>query len=85
MDWTQAKCRDVDTELFFPVGTTGPALAQIAQAKAVCAGCPLIDPCRVLGASQGYGIYGGLTETERRETSQIGEHRPDRPLAAAAS
>ena len=34
-----AACRDTDPDLFFPVGTTGPALVQIAQAKAVCSEC----------------------------------------------
>ena len=37
---TGASCRPVATpspDLFFPVGTTGPAIEQIAQAKAVCA------------------------------------------------
>ena len=33
MDWrSQAACLTVDPELFFPVGNTGPAIAQIARA-----------------------------------------------------
>ena len=40
MDWRhRALCRDEDPELFFPIGTTGPALVQIEQAKAVCQRC----------------------------------------------
>ena len=37
MDWRdRAICREDDPELFFPIGTSGPALLQIQQAKAVC-------------------------------------------------
>nr|BFE68086.1 hypothetical protein GCM10020092_013870 [Actinoplanes digitatis] len=37
MDWRHhAICRDEDPELFFPIGTSGPALLQVEQAKAVC-------------------------------------------------
>ncbi|GAA1425973.1 hypothetical protein GCM10009601_33910 [Streptomyces thermospinosisporus] len=32
----RAACRDEGPDLFFPIGTTGPALVQTGQAQAVC-------------------------------------------------
>lgn len=69
MDWRhEASCRDVDPELFFPIGTTGPALAQIEAAKAICNMCAVQAPCLEwsLSTAQDAGIWGGLTEDERR-------------------
>lgn len=68
-DWRdRAACRDEDTELFFPTGTTGPALPQIDEAKAICARCPVSSDCLnfALQTGQDYGIWGGLTAEERR-------------------
>jgi WhiB family transcriptional regulator, redox-sensing transcriptional regulator len=64
----EAACRGEDPELFFPAGSTGPALLQIAEAKEVCARCPVRDACLdfALGSGQRFGIWGGLTEDERR-------------------
>jgi WhiB family redox-sensing transcriptional regulator len=69
MDWRhQASCRDVDPELFFPIGATGPALAQIEAAKAICGMCSVREPCLewALETGQDSGVWGGLTEEERR-------------------
>ena len=68
-DWRlRASCRDTDPALFFPVGTTGPAVQQIAAAKAVCGACPSQEPCLefALASNQDSGVWGGLTEDERR-------------------
>ncbi|MEO3810887.1 WhiB family transcriptional regulator [Sphaerisporangium sp. B11E5] len=69
MDWRhRAACRDVDPELFFPIGNTGPALMQIEEAKQVCRSCPVIDSCLkwALESGQDAGVWGGLSEDERR-------------------
>ncbi|MFD3546738.1 WhiB family transcriptional regulator [Streptomyces sp. NPDC058655] len=69
MDWRhEAACRQEDPELFFPIGTSGPALVQAEQAKAVCRRCPVMAECLqwALDGNQDMGICGGMTEDERR-------------------
>jgi WhiB family redox-sensing transcriptional regulator len=69
MDWRhEAACRDEDPELFFPVGNTGPALSQIEEAKVVCARCTVTTDCLkwALESGQEAGVWGGLSEDERR-------------------
>lgn len=68
-DWRQhATCRHEDPDLFFPIGTTGPALLQTEQAKAVCRRCPVREPCLewAMETDQTLGVWGGTSETERR-------------------
>lgn len=64
-----AACRDTDPDLFFPVGTTGPAIEQINNAKAVCADCEVRQPCLefALTTNQDSGVWGGTSEEERRK------------------
>jgi WhiB family redox-sensing transcriptional regulator len=69
MDWrNRAACLDEDPELFFPIGNTGPAISQIDEAKAVCRRCEVIDTCLkwALESGQDAGVWGGLSEDERR-------------------
>jgi WhiB family redox-sensing transcriptional regulator len=69
MDWRhRAACRDEDPELFFPIGTSGPALLQVEQAKAVCRRCTVADNCLqwALETGQDAGVWGGMSEEERR-------------------
>ncbi len=65
---SQALCRDTDPDLFFPVGTTGAALIQIEQARSVCWQCPVQAECLefALDTNQDSGIWGGMSEEERR-------------------
>lgn len=68
-DWRRnAACRDADPALFFPVGSTGPAVAQIGEAKAVCARCEAQAACLefALATNQESGVWGGTAEDERR-------------------
>lgn len=69
-DWRKlASCRDTDPDLFFPVGTTGPAIEQIENAKAVCRSCEAQVPCLefALSTNQDSGVWGGTSEEERRK------------------
>ena len=69
MDWRhEALCLDEDPELFFPIGTTGPAATQVEQAKVVCRRCPAVEPCLTwaLDTGQDAGVWGGTSEDERR-------------------
>ncbi len=65
---SQAACRYVDPNLFFPTGSTGSALEQIEAAKAFCRSCPVQHDCLdfALASNQEDGVWGGRDETERR-------------------
>lgn len=68
-DWRSgAACRDTDPEIFFPIGTTGPAIEQIETAKAVCRTCESRRLCLefALATNQDSGVWGGASEEERR-------------------
>ncbi|WP_406437844.1 WhiB family transcriptional regulator [Streptomyces sp. NBC_01613] len=68
-DWRdQAACRTEDPDLFFPIGTSGPALMQTEQAKAVCGRCLVREQCLDWALEHGecLGIWGGTNENERR-------------------
>ena len=79
-----ALCRDTDPELFFPVGTTGHALTSIEHAKRVCEQCKVTRDCLdfALETNQDSGIWGGLSEDERRA---IRRHRAAELRAARSA
>jgi WhiB family transcriptional regulator, redox-sensing transcriptional regulator len=69
-DWRQgAACRDTEPDLFFPIGTTGPAIGQIEEAKRVCRNCDAQEHCLdfALATNQESGVWGGTSEEERRK------------------
>ena len=68
-DWRDAAaCRGADPELFFPDGDVRSVRARVEEAKLICRGCPVSATCLccALTTGQEAGIWGGLTEDERR-------------------
>lgn len=63
-DWSQAACRDMDTEVFFPDRSE-----DTLTVKAVCWDCPIRTPCleTAVGWSDMHGIWAGTTRMDRRE------------------
>lgn len=55
-------CRQVDPELWFPKEGGSPE-----PAKRICASCPVMLECRAFSVPRElFGVWGGLTEKERR-------------------
>lgn len=83
-----ALCRDTDPELFFPVGTTGLAVVAQSNAKQVCRACEVQRECLdyALATNQDSGIWGGLTEEERRviRRQRVAAARTNRTAYAAS-
>ena len=76
-DWqNMANCLGVDPDLFFPERG-----ASTKEAKAVCRACVVREDCLeyALENSEKFGIWGGLSERERRRL------RRARALARAAA
>jgi WhiB family redox-sensing transcriptional regulator len=83
-DWrSMAACMSADPELFFPISATGPAVYQVAEAKAVCAGCQVKRECLdfALATGEVHGVWGGLTDDERRHLRRGSTARPLSPAA----
>jgi WhiB family redox-sensing transcriptional regulator len=68
-----AACLDADPDLFFPVGTTGPALHHVDGAKRICRTCPVKTQCLAWALDHGVsdGVWGGTTADERRAIRRL--------------
>jgi len=73
-------CRHADPDLFFPAPHSPAGRAQAQTAKLICACCPVRRECLAyaLETRQKYGIWGGLTEEERRTMTRR-NHRAHLP------
>lgn len=58
-----AACADFDPAIFFPTRNGGEA-----DAKAICATCPVVDACRDFAIREHIpcGVFGGMNERERQ-------------------
>jgi WhiB family redox-sensing transcriptional regulator len=80
----RAACRDHDVELFFPEADVGAA-EQVAEAKHVCAWCPVRGECLadVMAWEQPsarHGVVGGHSVAERHQLHQQTQRRQQRDL-----
>lgn len=73
----RAACTSEDPELFFPLGTTGSAMLQIEEAKQVCRRCDVREKCLdwALENGQDHGVWGGMSEDERRALKRRNSRR----------
>lgn len=60
----QSACTPADSVLFF-----SELASKVAKAKAICASCPVASKCLDFALSEDveFGIFGGLTPSERKE------------------
>lgn len=69
IDWRfRGACRDQEPDLFWPIGESAAARQQVEEAKEVCEWCPVRRECLdwALEARQDFGVWGGMSERERR-------------------
>ena len=67
----RAACRGPMAAVFFPPShfeRKDEKLEREARAKAICAACPVVEPCLEFAVriKEPHGIWGGLNEVERR-------------------
>ncbi len=71
-DWREeAACAGMDTELWFPARShpKGAERKRVRVAQEVCASCPVRLACLTFAIRTGQrGIWGGLTEEQRRRS-----------------
>lgn len=81
----EASCKELDTEIFFPIGLTGDAVTQTELAKSICAECPVRADCLefAIRTLQDHGVWGGHTEDERRVIRRQRRAAARRAAAAA--
>lgn len=82
-DWqADAACRGVDPEIFFPGPDDDEALP-----KTICAACPVQQRCLGFAVAVGerFGVWGGLTDKERKQLSADERRRILQRAAARAA
>lgn len=82
-DWrAYAACATVDPDLHFPIPHTNGWKKQTKAAKAICGGCPARRACLewAVETRQPAGIWGGMSERERRALLRMRQSHTERCL-----
>jgi WhiB family redox-sensing transcriptional regulator len=74
-EWQEARCAEVDPELFFPEQG-----AAVTAAKKICRTCEIRERCLevALANNEEFGIFGGLSAVERQRLRAQRRRRADR-------
>ena len=62
----EAACRGMGWDKFF-TDNRGHAAQFNRGAKAICADCPVVAECAAAGLREVYGVWGGMSERDRRK------------------
>ena len=75
----EAACQSTDPDLFFPNEELS-----VQTAKRICRGCPVRTQCLefALDARLEHGVWGGLTENERRSLRRSRQRKARRQATA---
>jgi len=76
----EAECAkpEHDSEAWFPVGNTGPAMLLIQDAKDICNHrCPVVEQCAAFALRTGMpdGVWGGMSEEDRKTVKRRAARR----------
>lgn len=64
-DFTNAKCKEIGLEFFFPEVSAVPE--ETKMVKRLCNSCPVLELCREWGLHhERHGIWGGLSPLQRK-------------------
>lgn len=77
VDWHEhARCAQLDDPSCFYPDATGPGSSNAA--KAICADCPVTMQCLTwaLEHDERYGVWGGLSESERQQLRKTPSPQP---------
>ena len=79
----RSACRDSDPDVFFPIGSSGPALEQIETARRICTACTVNEECLefALATNQEAGHLG---RHHRRGAPQAAQGRGSPSSASSA-
>jgi WhiB family redox-sensing transcriptional regulator len=68
-----AACRGQGADTFYPEPPRGGRRQgdPYAEARAICATCPVVEQCRQAGQREYYGVWGGLSPSQRRPRHQV--------------
>jgi len=69
ISWKDAVCESLDPDIFFTDDIEDVEVKKLttAMAKDLCSHCPVLEDCREWGLEhEKWGMWGGLTPTERR-------------------